>query len=79
MARVYDTNHPGLLILDEPRQQNVKWSDHTEVFIRAAEAKQYAQQVIVATSDSEARIAEICEKAECQLISFPDHILSRLS
>jgi len=79
MARVYETNHPGLLILDEPRQQNVKWSDHTEVFVRAAEAKQYAQQVIVATSDSEMRIAEVCEKTDCQLISFPDHILSRVS
>lgn len=79
MSRIYDTNHPGLLILDEPRQQNVKWSDLTEVLTRAAEAKQSAQQVIVATSDSEARIEEICEKTDCQLVSFSGYILSRLS
>jgi hypothetical protein len=79
MSRVYDTNHPGVLILDEPRQQNVEWSDHTEVFVRAAQAKEYGQQVIVATSDSDSRVEEVCEKTDCELISFPDHILSRLS
>jgi len=79
MGRVFDTNHPGLLILDEPRQQNVKWSDLTEVLMRAAEAKKSNQQVIVATSDSESRINEICGKTDCQLISFPGYILSRLA
>jgi hypothetical protein len=71
--------HPGLLILEEPRQQNVKWSDLTEVLTRVAEAKKSNQQVIVATSDSESRINEICDKTDYQLTSFPGYILSRLA
>jgi hypothetical protein len=78
MSREYDTNHPGVLLLDEPRQQNVKWSDLTEVLIRASEAGKFRQQVIVATSDPEARVEEICEKTGCRLISFPGYILSKL-
>ena len=79
MSRRYTTNHPGLLILDEPRQQNVKWSDLTEVLARASDSRKFDQQVIVATSDPESRVEEICEKTACQLISFSGHILSRLT
>ena len=79
MSRRYSTNHPGLLILDEPRQQNVKWSDLTEVLALASESRKFDQQVIVATSDPEARVEEICEKTDCQLISFSGHILSRVT
>ena len=70
VSREYDTNHPGVLLLDEPRQQNVKWSDLTEVLIRASEAGRFRQQVIVATSDPETRVEEMCRKTDCQLISF---------
>lgn len=79
MSRVHDTNHPGLLILDEPRQQNVKWSDLTEVLTRASGAGKFEQQIIVATSDPVERVEEICQRTECKLISFSGYILSRSS
>jgi hypothetical protein len=78
VSRSLKTNHPGLLILDEPRQQNLQWSDLTEVLTRAALSKKAGQQVIVATSDSESEVKEICRKTKCEFISFPGYILQRV-
>jgi len=50
-AREEVTNHPGLLILDEPRQQNMQWPDFAKILGRLSGALQAGQQVIVATSD----------------------------
>lgn len=79
VARNFSTNHPGLLILDEPRQQNMVWSHFTEVLRRAAEASKFGQQVIVATSDSVEGVDEIQRQTGCQCISITGKILKRLS
>ena len=78
VARSSKTNHPGLLILDEPRQQNLQWSDLREVLMRVARAGEAAQQVIVATSDSEPEVREICRRTGAHFISFPGYILQRI-
>ena len=44
-----NTNHPGLLILDEPRQQNLHWGDLATLLERLALADTQGRQVIVAT------------------------------
>ena len=79
VARNFSTNHPGLLILDEPRQQNMVWSHFTEVLKRAAEASKFGQQIIVATSDSVEGVNEIQRQTGCQCISMTGKILKRLS
>ena len=79
IARVAQTNHPGLLILDEPRQQNLVWKHFTEVLARAATAGKFQQQVIVATSDSVEGVDEIQKRTKCCVISFSDKMLKRLS
>lgn len=78
ISRSVETNHAGLLMLDEPRQQNLQWSDLSEVLARAARAGEAGQQVIVATSDSEFDVEQICKRTGCQLISFPGYILQKL-
>jgi hypothetical protein len=50
-ARVHTTNHPGLLILDEPRQQSTAELSFEHLLARASEAEQSGQQVIFATSE----------------------------
>ena len=50
-ARRFTSNHPGLLILDEPRQQNMQWPDFAKILSRLSAATAAKQQVIVATSD----------------------------
>ena len=49
--KVESTNHLGLLILDEPRQQETKRPSFREFFKRASSAKEANQQVFVATSE----------------------------
>lgn len=50
VARTAETNHPGLLVLDEPQQQNVKDLSLTAFVDRASASKQHNQQVILAVS-----------------------------
>jgi hypothetical protein len=76
-ARSAATNHPGLLILDEPRQQNLAWSDFDKVLVRAGGANSANQQVIVATSDSVDRVREIQRQTGCHCITFTGKILKR--
>jgi hypothetical protein len=58
-SRSTQTNHLGLLVLDEPRQQNMKWKDFTQILHRLSSAATHGQQVIVATSDPPEAIADL--------------------
>ncbi len=51
LSRIYSTNHLGVLILDEPRQQETRRESFAEFLKRASSASRYAQQVIVTTSE----------------------------
>jgi hypothetical protein len=79
IARSYPTNHPGLLVLDEPRQQNMLWRDLAEVITRTGQAGTHHQQVIVATSDTSEGVAEITRAVKCSVISIKGKILKRIS
>jgi hypothetical protein len=50
MARRFETAHPGLLVFDEPGQQDISDNSLRALFRRLATAKQSGQQAIVATS-----------------------------
>jgi hypothetical protein len=77
LARSIETNHPGLVILDEPRQQNLDWSHFRAVLARASECGSAGQQVIVATSDSIQRVEELQRTVACHCVSFSGKMLKR--
>jgi hypothetical protein len=52
VSRRHKTNHLGLLILDEPRQQSAREASIKAFLNRASLSQQYEQQVIIATSES---------------------------
>ena len=52
VSRNHQTNHLGLLILDEPRQQSARETSIEAFLRRASNAQEYGQQVIIATSES---------------------------
>lgn len=80
ISRTLESNHPGILILDEPRQQNLQWNNFSVVLAEAANAKRYGQQVIVATSDSFEDVERIRQRTGCVVVHFPgEKILTRLS
>lgn len=51
ISREYEMNHPGLLIFDEPRQQDADPVSFSSLLKKAAETKDHNQQVILATSE----------------------------
>ena len=63
VSRQHQTNHLGLLILDEPRQQSARADSIKEFLRRASDSLQYNQQVIIATSENrnvlESHLADI--------------------
>ena len=69
ISRNFNTNHPGLLIMDEPRQQSTNEEGLKAFFNRASQAEQYGQQVIIATSETD----EVLERC---LVNIP-HILKK--
>ena len=69
VSRNHQTNHLGLLILDEPRQQSARETSIEAFLRRASNSLRYNQQVIVATSESR-------EVLDAHLESIP-HTLRR--
>ena len=75
MSRNFDTAHPGLLLLDEPGQQEVKEESLAALFRRLARSADHHQQVIVATSKSSAAIAHMLDGAEASLTDIKGYAL----
>lgn len=79
LAREEDTNHPGLLVLDEPRQQDTNRESFASFFVRAQTSADFDQQVIVTTSEKEEELKRILDGVAHRLIEFKtDHILTRV-
>jgi hypothetical protein len=78
VSRDWSTNHLGLLIADEPRQQEMAHESMTEFLRRASTAGQFGQQVIVTTSFDESLIRSELKEAPHTLLSFEGRILGKL-
>ena len=73
------TNHLGLLILDEPRQQGADKVSFDTLLIRAAQSKKFGQQVIFATSEDRAPLEEVIGSLECEYRYFNEKILEPIA
>lgn len=71
LGRTYPTNHLGFLALDEPRQQEVEYSDFVSFMRRLAEASGPSLQVLVATSEEESRAQDMLTGVQHNLINVP--------
>lgn len=58
VAREVPTNHPGMLVFDEPRQQSTRDVSFAALLKRASSASKYGQQVIFFTSEEKTRLKE---------------------
>ena len=61
LSRQVKTNHPGLIVFDEPRQQSTKNISFEAFLKRASHAKQFDQQVILFTSEDRVRLRDSLE------------------
>lgn len=76
----FTTNHLGMLVFDEPKQQNAEDISLDQLFHRAAQSIQHGQQVIVATSEESVRLSPMLAEVECQYLDFPrgSRLIARL-
>jgi hypothetical protein len=75
LARSHDTAHPGLLILDEPGQQDIQDESLRALFARLAVSASYGQQVIVATSKSPAETEALLGGTDARLLDVKGYVL----
>lgn len=75
LARNYKTNHPGMLLLDEPRQQSSSKVSFGQLLERAANHRGTGQQVIVSTSEDIDTLTPILARLLCKKIVFDGYVL----
>ncbi len=75
LADIVHTNHPGILLFDEPRQQSSAKVSFESLLTRASSAKKRNQQVIFSTSEELQNIQRITESLDCRKHIFPGYII----
>jgi hypothetical protein len=69
------TNHPGVLVFDEPRQQSSANVSFESLLKRAASAKKHNQQVIFSTSEELDNLQRITTRLDCAEHVFPGYLI----
>ncbi|HHQ4926545.1 TPA: hypothetical protein ACSP33_004265, partial [Aeromonas veronii] len=75
---VASTNHLGLLILDEPRQQEAKNESFKAFITKVAEIKNSGKQVIIGTSEEYHDLLSTIKDLEVNLKHFDSDIIKKL-
>lgn len=71
------TNHLGLLIMDEPRQQETKDISFKRFIKKASEAGSFDKQIIFGTSEKFEDLIKMIEDVEVNMIHFEQNIIKR--
>jgi hypothetical protein len=74
-ARVHETNHVGLLLFDEPRQQSADKASFAALIRRAASAGVAGQQVIFATSEESPELVQAMKDTYANVIELPAKVV----
>lgn len=74
--RKFQTNHLGMLVFDEPRQQGTKKLSFDALLQRASKCAASKQQVIVATSEDKETLDTILKDISCNYLQFPGKMLT---
>jgi hypothetical protein len=77
VSRVSQTNHLGLLVLDEPRQQQANKASFVEFAKRAATAAQAGEQIIFLTSEDPETLSTMLSGVEHQYIDYGESKMIR--
>ncbi len=78
VARTRATNHAGLVIFDEPRQQEAAKSSFKQLLARASHSLEYDQQVLFATSEDISELRADIEGIACSFITIDGWTLKRV-
>ncbi|MBC8954934.1 hypothetical protein [Xenorhabdus sp. PB62.4] len=70
VSKEHSTNHPGLVIFDEPRQQEANKVSFSELLRDAAKSTLNGGQIIFATSEEESVLVEALKGYHYKIVSF---------
>lgn len=79
VSREFDTNHPGFLIFDEPKQQSAKEISFSALLEKASEALKFDQQVIFATSEDRQVLKKIIQNIPHTLFDYQGRIIQPIT
>lgn len=79
VARVEKTNHPGMLMFDEPRQQSARDVSFAALLARAANAIKFNQQVIFFTSEERDRLKPLLAGLQHTLREIEGRVIKKQS
>ncbi|MEJ8406055.1 hypothetical protein WKI27_11925 [Brevundimonas vesicularis] len=79
LSHKHPTNHPGMLLLDEPRQQSSSRVSFSKLLERAAARQRTDQQVIVSTSEDLSTLTDILTRIDCSKKIIPGYVIKPLS
>jgi hypothetical protein len=74
----FETNHPGLLVFDEPRQQSAKDLSFEQLLKRVARAGDQGHQVIFATSEKEDTLKKMLSDVPHSYHACEGYLISRI-
>ncbi|MBL0175139.1 MAG: hypothetical protein IPP94_07735 [Ignavibacteria bacterium] len=78
LSAVQPMNHFGMLLFDEPRQQETAEMSFEKLLVRAATAKKRGQQIVFATSEPLANIQRMINGLDVQIINYTGRVISRI-
>ena len=78
VAREASTNHPGMIIFDEPRQQSTRDVSFVALLRRASQASKFGQQVIFFTSEEKTRLKEHLVDLDHSLCEIDGRVIKSL-
>lgn len=78
-SRHSDTNHPGLVVFDEPRQQEAAETSVAGLLAEAARISADGGQILIATSEDLSTVRAFLQNVPCDLIVFDGKMISSIS
>jgi predicted ATPase len=78
VARNRDTNHPGLVVFDEPRQQEAAPASVAGLLSQAGRIASSGAQILIATSEDLASVKNFVANVDHKLLAFDGRIIDRI-
>ncbi|ACL55287.1 hypothetical protein [Methylobacterium nodulans] len=79
LSHRHPTHHPGMLLLDEPRQQSSSRVSFGSLLERAATHQRVDQQIIISTSEDLEMLKEILSRITCKDTIIPGYVIKPVS
>lgn len=77
LSRSMHTNHPGLIVFDEPRQQSTREVSFAELLRRASTAAESRQQVVFFTSENRSALQQQLSGLPHSLVAIDGRFLTK--